>query len=887
VGIENLNKIFNPERIAVIGASDREDSIGAKILRNLVGVGFKGAVFPVNPFRQAVQGIMAYPTVSKIPRKVDLAIIATPAHTVPQIVEECGEAGVSGIVITSAGFREAGEEGAQLEQKIQASLKKYGMRVIGPNSFGVIRPKLNLYATFGDKRAKPGKIAFISQSAALCASVLDWAEEAQVGLSAVVSTGSSLDVDLGDLIDFFGADSQTRSIVLYVESIKNARNFMSAARGFARTKPIVVVRAGRFKESRVPALSHSGSLGGEDIVYNAAFRRAGIVRVSTIQDLFDCAEALAMQPNPTGPNLTIITNAGGPGILATDFLVAKGGKLTQLNSGTVEALKRVLPPYCSIANPIDLFEEATPERYRDVLEICLQDNASNGYLIVYTPQGASDPFTLARLTANLTRKTKKPVLFSIMGSDAICRRARKYLQGKGIPVFATPEQAASTFVSMFSYTQNLELLYQTPEEFSLEPVNLASLKGLLKSVYCEGREILTLFESMRFLEVYKIPTVKTVLAQTAEEAELQSSKIGFPLVMKAVSPQISHKSKAEGVVLNICSVEQVPAFFDELAKRVKKYDAKAEFHGVALQPMVVKKGYELFIGSKRDAQFGSTVLFGLGGVNAELFRDISVGFPPLNQVLAKRVVEDTAIYKQASSVGLPLNLKLLEEVLVKFSQLILDFPEIKEVDMNPLIVDEASAVAVDARIVLDTEHMTRESAAHEHLVIAPYPSRYVAQWQLKDGTPVTLRPVKPEDEARFNELFKTLSPQTMRFRFFQIIKEMSHETLTRYCNLDYDREVAVVAELEDKRIIGVSRLILEPNGKSGEFAVLVGDCWQSQSLGSRLMKSIIEVAKGMKLSRIHGYVMAGNEKMLDLCRKLGFQIEPLDEETLKATMTFT
>ncbi len=420
LGIENLNKIFNPARIAVIGASERENSIGAKIFRNLVGVSYKGTVFPVNPFRQAVQGIMAYPSISKIPRKVDLAIVATPSHTVPQIVEECGKAGVLGIIITSAGFREAGEEGAQLERQILEHQKKYGMRIIGPNSFGVIRPKSGLYATFGDKRAKPGKIAFISQSAALCASALDWALEAQVGFSAVVSTGSMLDVDFGDLIDFFGTDAQTRSIMLYVESMKNARNFMSAARGFARTKPIVVVRAGRFKESSAPALSHSGFLAGEDAVYDAAFRRAGIVRVEAIIDLFNCAETLAMQPNPTGPNLTIITNAGGPSIMATDHLIARGGKLSQLSSETIKALKCVLPPYCSVANPIDIFEEAAPERFRSVLEICLKDSASNGYLIIYTPQGSTDPFSVAKVAVDLAKQTKKPILVSLMGADVSC-----------------------------------------------------------------------------------------------------------------------------------------------------------------------------------------------------------------------------------------------------------------------------------------------------------------------------------------------------------------------------------------------------------------------------------------------------------------------------------
>ncbi len=890
MGIENLNRIFNPKRIAVIGASEREGSLGAKILRNLIGVGYKGAVFPVNPFRQTVQGITAYPSISKIPWKVDLAVIATPAHTVPQIVEECGKAGVSGIIIISAGFKEAGGDGTGLELQILEYQKKYGMRIIGPNSFGVIRPKINLYATFADKQANPGKIAFVSQSAALCASALDWAEEAQVGFSAVVSTGSMLDVDLGDFIDYFGTDPQTRSIVLYVESIKNARKFMSAARGFARTKPIVLVKAGRFQESNGATLSHSGSLGGEDAVYDAAFRRAGIVRVEAVSDLFGCAEALAMQPNPTGHNLAIITNAGGPGIMATDHLIAKGGKLSQLSNAVVQALKSVLPSYCSIANPIDILEEATPDRFRNVMEICLKDPHSHGFLIIYTPQGATDPFALAKVIVDLAKQTKKPILTSLMGEDSRCRKARRILQRNGIPAFTTPEQAVSTFMYMYSYTQNLELLYQTPEEISVELTVPTFFKEILRRAFCEGRQVLSLPESLQFLEAYKIQTVKTLVARTPDEAGSLASELGYPVVMKALSPQVTHKSKIEGVILNVWSPSETTAFFEELANRVKNYSSTAEFQGAIIQPMIRKKGYELLVGSKKDPQFGSVIIFGMGGTAAELSKDVSVGLPPLNQVLARRLVENTAIYKYASSSGLPFNVKLLEEILVKFSQLVIDFPEIKEIDINPLIVDESSAVAVDARIVIDRDRIMREVAEHhDHLVIASYPKKYVATRKLKNETQVLLRPIKPEDEGRFNELFKSLSEETMRFRFFEIIKEMSHETLTRYCNLDYDREIAIVAELPngDKKMIGAVRLIVEPNGRSGEFAVLVGDPWQGLGLGSKLIDYIVGIAKDMQLENIYGYVIANNYKMIKLCEKKGFRMETLDEDTIRVTLSLS
>lgn len=891
MGIENLDRIFNPKRIAVVGASEREDSVGAKILRNLTESGYAGEVFPVNPFRTTVQGMTAYPGVSKIPEKVDLAIIATPAHTVPQIVEECGASGVSGVIIVSAGFKEAGKDGDALERQIRDHQKKYSMRVIGPNSLGVIRPKINLFATFAGKRVNPGRIAFISQSAALCASALDWASEAQVGFSVVVSTGSILDVDMGDLIDYFGTDPQTKSIVLYVESVKNARKFVSAAREFARTKPIVLVKAGRFKESHGATLSHSGSLAGEDAVYDAAFKRAGIVRVEALSDLFDCAEALAMQPNPTAPDLTIITNAGGPAIMATDHLVARGGTLSQLSQETVRALKSVLPPYCSVANPVDIYEEATAERFRSVIEICFNDAASSGFLIVYTPQGAADPIVLAKAIVDLSKQTKKPVLTSLMSEDDHCREARRFLQKSGIPSFATPERAVSTFMYMYRYTQNLELLYQTPEELSVVQTSPTLLRGILRRAFCEGRTVLSLPESMCFLQEYNIPTVKTLVARTPEEANNLSSELGYPVVMKALSPQITHKSKIEGVILNIWSPAETSAFFSELSNKVKKYSGIAEFQGVIIQPMIRERGYEVLIGSKKDPQFGSVILFGMGGTSAESFKDVSVGFPPLNQVLAKRMVEETAVFKRASSTGHPLNVKFLEETLVKFSQLVTDFPEIREIDINPLILQESSAVAVDARIVIEWDRFMREVADHcDPTLIAAYPKKYVTTRKLKNGTEVVLRPIKAEDEDRFNELFRSLSPESMRFRFFQIMKELSHEALTRYCNLDYDREIAIVAELQQgkKQILGAGRVIVEPDRKSGEFAVLVGDKWQGQGLGSRLMDYLIEVAKDLRLQKIFGYVMSDNHKMLELCKKKGFKLETLDdEETLKASLALT
>ena len=889
MGVEKLDRVFNPRRIAVVGASDRDNSVGAKLLKNLIGVGYKGAVYPVNPFRPIVQGVTAYPAVEKIPRRVDLAIVATPAHTIPQIIEECGKAGILRIIIISAGFREVGEEGEDLEKQILALKEEYGMRIIGPNSLGVMRPEVKLNATFANIAPTQGKIAFISQSAALCSSVLDWASEAHVGFSAIVSVGSMLDVDFGDLIDYFGTDRQTKSIVLYIESIKDARKFMSAARGFARAKPIIVVKAGKFKESSEAAICHTGALCGEDAIYDAAFKRAGIVRVEEIIDLFNCAEKLAMQPNPKGPNLTIITNAGGPGIMATDTLIARGGSLSRLEEKTVKTLNEILPNYCSKLNPVDILEEATAERFRRVMEICLEDANSNGFLVIYTPQGASDPIQTAEVIVDLSRRyaqSGKPILTSLMG-EGDCRRGRVLLRQNGIPAFSTPEEAVSTFMYMWSYTQNLELLYETPEELTIELAVPTSLREILRKAAKEGRKVLSEPESRQFLEAYGIPTVKSEVATTPREAVEAASRIGYPVAMKASSPQIIHKSRMRGVVLNLRSEAEIEESFEELHQRVKNTMPSAEFKGVIIQPMVMNRGVELLIGSKRDLQFGSVVVFGTGGVATEFQKDVNVGFPPLNQILARRLIEGTKVHNLLSEgeTETP-DQRHLEEVLVKFSQLIIDFPEISEVDINPFIFSKTGGLAVDTRIAIDQDAVLNGTRPHEHLIITPYPKKYTLKWKIRNGKRVLLRPIKPEDENLLRELFNSLSEESMRYRFFQVIKEMSHETMTRYCNIDYSREIAIIAEtqVKKKKIVGVARMILQPDRRKGEFAVVVADKWQGLGLGSKLVKQIIEVSKDMGLDTLSADVLTSNRKMLNLCKRKGFDLKISDEETQKATL---
>jgi len=889
LAIEGLDKVFNPKRIAVIGASNRKDSVGFKILNNLIGVGFRGFVYPVNPFSPSVQGITAYPSVKKIPWQIDLAIIATPAHTVPQIVEECGESNVSGLVIISSGFGETGMEGKLLEEKILKSKQSYNLRIIGPNCLGLMRPSINLNATFANKMAKPGKIAFVSQSGALCASVLDWAAQANVGFSYFVSVGSMIDVDFADLIDYFGMDPETRSIVLFIEAIKDARKFMSAARRFAGAKPIIVVKAGKSPEGRKAVASHIGALTGEDAIYDVFFKRACIVRVEEIADLFNCSEILAMQPAPKGPGLAIITNAGGSGVMATDSLILRGGRLASLSEETICALSEVLPPYWSRSNPIDICEDATTERFRDVLEICFKDKSIDGFLIIYTPIGAADPSETARALVKVSKNTNKPLLTSWLGEEDV-REARDILRKNNIPTYPTPEQATSAFMYMYNYARNLELLHETPEELAIKTLeNKRHLDEILERIAKEGREFLTEPESKEFLEAYGIPTAKAYVARTVKEAVEVASKIGYPIAMKILSPQIIHKSDIGGVILGITSKTQVKKCFLDLIRQVKRRDPSVKIEGVTIQPMIRKDGYELIVGSKKDPLFGSIIAFGTGGIATEIFNDISVGFPPLNQVLARRLIEQTKAYLYLSGYGdkPPANIRALEEILVKFSQLIIDFPQIKEIDINPLVVDEHDAVALDGRIIIDLNCIFASFRPYEHLNILPYPKKYLTECVIRDGKKVLLRPIKPEDEPLMVDLFRSFSEETMRSAFFQVIKEFTHENLARYCNIDYDREMTIVAERtenEERRIMGIVNLIVQPDGKRGEIMIVIGDPWQNLGLGSKMLDYIISIGRDMELKSLFGEILAENLRMIHLFTVRGFEIKTLSDESCKATL---
>lgn len=856
----------------------------------MISCGFKGTVYPVNPKKPELMGHRTYSSVSEIAGDIDLAVIATPAATVPGIVEQCGEKRIEGLIIISAGFKEIGSEGKALEDQISKIRQKHDMRILGPNCLGVIRPSVNLNATFARKMVLPGKVAFISQSGALCTSILDWAVPANVGFSAFVSIGSMLDVDFGDLIDYFGDDPETKSIILYVEAVTDAREFMSAARGFARTKPIIVVKSGRFSESASAAASHTGALAGEDAIYEAAFRRAGIVRVDEIEDMFSCSETLATQPIPRGPNLAILGNAGGPNVMATDALIARGGRLAQLAQESIDKLSEVLPHYWSRKNPVDILGDADGDRYKNALRICEADTNVDGLVVIYTPQGASDPLNAARAVVEVAAQTQKPVLTSWMGEEDI-GPARALLRKNRVPTFATPEQAVKTYLYMYQYSRNLELLYETPEEVPIEqsPIKY-HLKALARRVAWEDRELLNEVESKRFLESYGIPVVDTRFALSINEAAMFGTELGYPVAMKIVSPEITHKTDVGGVRLGISSEAELRECYDAMIGDIKRRAPDVEILGVTIQKMVDDIDYELIVGSKKDRLFGSVILFGSGGIGVEIFADRAIGLPPLNQILARRMMEQTKIYnilKQGFRNRKPANMAQLEETMMKFSQLIVDFPEIKELDINPLVCGGNRVTALDARVIIDKRTSLSEPDPHEHLVISPYPSKYTTEWKARDGRMVLLRPIRPEDEPLWLEMFKNFSERTVRNRFFHLIKDTPHETRVRYCNIDYDREIAIVGEITEagkRKIVGVVRLVIERTGKTGEFAVVVADPWQGIGIGSKMVDYVIGIAEDKKLDSIYGIVLVENTKMLRICREMGFRIEKQNEDEAKVVL---
>ncbi|MEO1396145.1 MAG: bifunctional acetate--CoA ligase family protein/GNAT family N-acetyltransferase [Cyanobacteria bacterium J06634_5] len=896
-----LDVFFNPQTVALIGATDKLTSVGRRLLWNLIQNPFGGTVYPVNPKRPSVLGIKAYKQLRDVPEQVDLAIIATPAATVPQVLRDCVSAGVKGAIVVSAGFKEAGPVGIALEEEILTLLRSSNLRVIGPNCLGVMNPHAGFNGTFASAIAHPGNVGFISQSGALCTSILDWSFRENVGFSAFVSIGSMLDVGWGDLINYLGDDPKTDSIVIYMESIGNARAFLSAAREVAFTKPIIVIKAGRTEAAAAAAASHTGALTGSDEVLDAAFRRCGVLRVDGIDELFNLSQILAKQPRPKGNRLTILTNAGGPGVLATDTLIRNGGRLAELSPETLSALDACMPAQWSRHNPIDILGDATPERYQQASEIVAKDPNSDGLLVILTPQAMTDPLHTAKNIQAMRPIDGGPMLASWMGQETV-QPGEDLLNQAGIFTLPYPDTAAKVFTQMWRYSRNLHSLYETPA-FAEEVAQADVAKTLIDRVRKENRTLMTELESQRVLSAYGIPTVVSQTATTAAAAVTCAQTIGYPVVLKLWSQTITHKTDVGGVYLNLADEQAVRGAFESIQTAVAAVSSDpAAFLGVTVQPMVPAEGYELILGSSVDPQFGPVLLFGLGGELVEVFQDRALGLPPLNTTLARRMMERTQIYQALKGVRgrESVNLAELEKLLVRFSRLVIEQPWIKEIDINPLRVSPNDpensdpensdpetispenrsrhrAIALDARIILHPATLSIEDLPKP--AIRPYPHQYETTWTLKNGESVLIRPIEPEDEPLIVDFHQALSDESVYLRYshlFKLSRRTAHERLTRICFIDYDHEIALVVEAgkgDERSILGVGRLSQFPGTQTVELSMLVGDRYQHQGIGNQLMQMLITVAQQEKISQIVAEILAENMAMQALCRKYGFVIE--------------
>ncbi|NNF34798.1 MAG: bifunctional acetate--CoA ligase family protein/GNAT family N-acetyltransferase [Saprospiraceae bacterium] len=883
-----LNHIFHPKTIAVIGASNRVNTIGYALMHNLVGSNYKGMVFPVNLKETSIQGVKCYHRVGDIPESLDLAIIATPAASVPDVIQECGEAKVGGVLIISSGFKEVGEQGQRLSDITMEIARKYNLRLLGPNCLGFINPSIGLNASFAGRMAKKGKIAFISQSGALCTSILERAKTQKMGFSHFVSIGDMLDIGFHDLIDYFGRSANTSSILIYMESLADARKFMSAARAFARDKPIIVLKAGRSREGARATLSHTGSLAGNDAVFDAALKRAGVIRVETIAQLFNCAQSLAIQKRPHGNRLAIITNAGGPGILATDHLIHHGGKLAEFSQETIDALNKVLPETWSHSNPVDLAGDAWPHLYRKALEICLKDENTDGILVILTPQALVQPKDVEKELIEVTERPGKTILAAWMGEGA--GWSGKTLMRKGnVPVYHFPEDAVDVFLKMYQYTRNIELLQETPsnipEEFT---PNTAAAHQLLNSAIEAGRSQLSELEAKEILSFYDMPVSQSQLAFTEEEAVEIADSVGFPVVLKVVSYDIGLKTDIGGVRLNIKTPDEVRLAYDQIIHSIRRLKPEASILGISVEKMVFKR-YELLIGANKDPIFGSVIVFGMGGIAVEVFKDRAIELPPLNMALAKRIIEGTKIFHLLKGYrGIPQSdIRAVQFLLYKFAYLIIDCPQILEIDINPYVIDERGGIILDAYIILDNEYKRKPLRPYRHMVISPYPKQYETTIRMKNAQQVFLRPIRPEDEPLEEELLSSLSKETQYFRFFGFMPSIPKKLLKRSSQIDYDREMAIIAIIEEngkKKMIAEVRLLATHDNSEAEFAIVISDDWQGMGLGNKMTTYILDIAKKRNIKTINATVLKVNKAMIHIFKSLGFTFKSIDFSTYSARL---
>lgn len=878
-----LDCLFAPQAIAVFGASMRPESVGARLFQNIIEGGFTGPVFPINPKYEKLDNKTCYPSIRAIGHPVDLAVIATPAASVSEIIHECGEHGVRAAMILSAGFEDMQGETRVYRKAVLAEARRYGIRILGPNCLGLIRPANNLNATFSKNNAQTGNLALVSQSGALCTAILDWATARNVGFSAMVSLGNALDIGFGDVLDYLALDPNTESILLYIEGIRDARSFMSGLRIAARMKPVVVLKVGRHHESAHAALSHTGAMVGADDVFDAALRRAGVVRVMTIEQLFSAAQLLATTHRVHGNRLAIVTNGGGPGIMATDRAIDLGVEIVQLIESSMQQLNNALPPHWSHGNPIDILGDATHERYRIAVEACLHDTNVDGVLVILTPQAMTEPLQAAKAVIEASVDAGKPVLACWMGERQV-ETARELLTKHKIPVFPNPDASVEAFAYLASFHRNQQLLMQVPGPLarSSEP-DINGARMIIDGALSERRTTLNSLEAKALLTAFGLSVMPAIMARSSNEALVAAESLGFPIAMKINSPDISHKSDVNGVRLNIVNAQAVRGVYNELVATVHALHPNARIEGVTVERMYNNPhGRELLVGVIRDPVFGPIISFGAGGTMVEILRDHAVAIPPLNDFIISDLINQTHVSKLLGKFrNLPaINIPAMRQVLRRLSEMVCELPRIRELDINPLTADEKGVVALDVRVTIDAQVPMLKPYAH--MAIHPYPAHLLRQLQLADGTDITVRPIRPED-AKIEQIFvKNLSEQSRYFRFMQGLKELTPQMLVRFTQIDYDRELALIAVISDKDRdveIGVARYVMKPDGESCEFALVISDEWQQKGIGSRLLTHLMEAAKEKGFKTMEGEVLASNTPMLRLTRKLGFTSHISEEDS--------
>jgi acetyltransferase len=882
----NLEYLLTPRSVALIGASDRPGSVGTTVMRNLVTAGFDGKVWPVNPRHRVIAGRPAYTTVANLPEAPELAVICTPARTVPALIGELGARGTRAAVVISAGLEGPAPKGGTLSQAMLAAARPCTLRILGPNCLGLLQPRIGLNASFSHAPALPGNLAFVAQSGALATAMLDWARSASIGFSCLVSLGNCADVDFGDLLDYFSHDPHTRAILLYIEAITGARKFMSAARAAARNKPVIVVKAGRHAEGAKAAASHTGALAGADDVYDAAFRRAGVLRVETTRELFDAAETLARLRPLYGERLAIVSNGGGPAVMATDALISSGGTLASLSAETLHALDGALPANWSHGNPVDIVGDAPAARYVDALEGVLADPSVDAALLIHAPTAIVSATEIARSAAEAILKDRRPVLTCWMGGEAVLE-GRDLFARNGIPTYATPEEAVGAFMHAVHHRRNQLQLLETPSSIpeSFAP-RLDDARAIISTVLEEGRSLLTEVEAKRVLEAYSIPVVATRAVPGVDDAVSEARKIGYPVALKILSPDITHKSDVGGVALNLMNDAALRTAARMMLDRCRRSRPDARMQGFTVQAMVSRPlAHELIVGITVDPTFGPVILFGKGGVDVEVLPDKAIGFPPLNTALAAELICRTQVKRLLDGFrNVPaIDMAALERVLVQVSQLAVDLAEIAELDINPLLVDHDGAIALDARIRVARSPV----AAADRLAIRPYPKELEESVSFDGGT-ILLRPLRPEDAAQHREFVTHISEEDLQARFFRALKELPASELAYLTQLDYERSMAFIAVRANdhggSETLGVVRAQADPDNDDAEFAVLVRSDLKGHGLGSILLEKIIRYCRERGVRQISGDVLATNARMLQLALAQGFREEMAREGVVRITL---